>query len=121
MRFLIVDDSSMMRRILTNTLAKLGYPDVIEAATGRDALERLSEGSVDVIITDWQMPDMNGLDLVRSLRSSPATRQMPVMMVTSNARSDDVVEALKSGVNGYVVKPFTLETIREKVAAILAR
>ncbi len=118
MRFLIIDDSITMRRILSNTLAKLGHSDVVEASSGREALAHLAEGTVDVVITDWRMPDMNGLDLVRSLRNSPRTTHLPIMMVTANARSEDVVQALKSGVDGYVVKPFTPDTIRDKIAEL---
>ncbi len=121
MRFLIVDDSSTMRRILVNTLARLGHPDVVEAINGRDALQRLSEGVVDVIITDWQMAEMNGLEFVRSLRSNEATCRIPVVMVTANAGRDSIVQALDTGVNGYVVKPFTSDTIREKIAALTVR
>jgi two-component system chemotaxis response regulator CheY len=119
MRFLIVDDSSTMRRIIINTLNKLGYEDVTEAGNGREGLERL--GGIDVIITDWNMPEMGGIDFVRSVRGSSVTKDIPVLMVTTNAAKDDIVEALKVGVNSYVVKPFTPDTMREKIEAVLAR
>jgi len=120
MRFLVIDDSTTMRRILVNTLTRLGYPDVIEAADGREALQRLAEQTVDVIITDWQMGNMNGLEFVRSIRSAPATSHIPVVMVTANAGRDDIVQALNAGVNSYIVKPFTPETIRAKIERLVS-
>jgi two-component system chemotaxis response regulator CheY len=119
MRFLIVDDSSTMRRILINTLTKLGYAQFLEASNGREGLDRLDGGNVDIIITDWNMPEMNGIDFVRAVRTLPNGRRMPVLMVTTNAAKDDVAEALDAGVNNYVVKPFTAETIKEKIDAVL--
>jgi two-component system, chemotaxis family, chemotaxis protein CheY len=108
MRFLIVDDSSTMRRIIINTVNKLGHQDVAEAGNGREGLDRLSAGGpVDVIITDWNMPEMSGIDFIRTVRSMPDIKDTPVLMVTTNAAKDDIVEALKAGVNSYVVKPFT--------------
>jgi two-component system chemotaxis response regulator CheY len=121
MRFLIVDDSSTMRRIIINTLNKLGYEDVSEAGNGREGLERLGSEAVDVIITDWNMPEMSGIDFIRSVRGSSVTKDLPVLMVTTNAAKDDIVEALRVGVNSYVVKPFTPDTMREKIEAVLAR
>ena len=121
MRFLVVDDSNTMRRIIINTLNKLGYEDVTEAGNGREGLDRLGSGGVDVIITDWNMPEMTGIEFVRSLRGSSTTKDIPVLMVTTNAAKDDIVEALKVGVNSYVVKPFTPDTMREKIEAVLAR
>lgn len=120
MRFLVVDDSSTMRRIIINTLNKLGHQDIVEAANGREGIDRLTDGPVDLVITDWNMPEMNGIEFIRSLRASEGTRQLPVLMVTTNAAQDDIVEALRAGVNNYVVKPFTPDTIREKIDAVLA-
>ena len=117
MRFLIVDDSSTMRRIIINTLTKLGYDSFLEANNGREGLDRLTSGPVDLVITDWNMPEMNGIDFVRSLRASAQGRTVPVLMVTTNAANDDVAEALRAGVNNYVVKPFTAETLKEKIVA----
>jgi two-component system, chemotaxis family, chemotaxis protein CheY len=111
MRFLIVDDSSTMRRIIINTLNKLGHQDVAEAGNGREGLDRLGDGPVDLIITDF----------IRTVRSMPAIKDTPVLMVTTNAAKDDIVEALKAGVNSYVVKPFTPDTMKEKIEAVLAR
>jgi two-component system, chemotaxis family, chemotaxis protein CheY len=121
MRFLIVDDSSTMRRIIINTLNKLGHQDFLEAGNGREGIERLTGGGVDMIITDWNMPEMNGIDFIKAVRSTPNAKDVPVLMVTTNAAKDDIVEALRAGVNNYVVKPFTAETIKEKIDAVLAR
>ena len=121
MRFLVVDDSSTMRRIIINTLTKLGYDNVSEAANGREGLDRLGSNGADVIITDWNMPEMTGIDFIRTVRTQPATRNIPVLMVTTNAAKDDIVEALRVGVNSYVVKPFTPETMKEKIEAVIAR
>jgi two-component system chemotaxis response regulator CheY len=120
MRFLVVDDSTTMRRIIINTLNKVGYTDCAEAANGREGVERLATTTVDLVITDWNMPEMSGIDFIRSVRANAATKDLPVLMVTTNAAKDDIVEALRAGVNSYVVKPFTPETIKEKIEAILA-
>lgn len=120
MRFLVVDDSSTMRRIIINTLHKLGHHDIVEAANGREGIDRVTEGPIDLIITDWNMPEMNGVEFVRSLRAIGGTQQLPVLMVTTNAAKDDIVEALRAGVSNYVVKPFTPDTIKEKIDAVMA-
>jgi two-component system, chemotaxis family, chemotaxis protein CheY len=119
MKFLIVDDSSTMRRIIINTLTKLGYQEFVEASNGREAVDKVS--GVEFIITDWNMPEMSGIDFVRALRTMDGHTQTPVLMVTTNAAKDDIVEALRAGVNNYVVKPFTPDTMKEKIGAILAR
>jgi len=121
MRFLIVDDSSTMRRIIINTLNKLGHQDVAEAGNGREGLDRLTAGPVDLIITDWNMPEMSGIDFIRTVRSMPDIKDTPVLMITTNAAKDDIVEALKAGVNSYMVKPFTPDIMKEKIEAVLAR
>jgi two-component system chemotaxis response regulator CheY len=120
MRFLIVDDSSTMRRIIINTLTKLGYESFLEAGNGREGLDRLAAGPVDLVITDWNMPEMNGIDFVRNLRATEQGKSVPILMVTTNAANDDVSEALRAGVNNYVVKPFTAETLKEKIVAAFA-
>ncbi len=120
MRFLVVDDSSTMRRIVINTLNKLGHQECLEAGNGREGLERLQQGPVDMIITDWNMPEMSGIEFVRAVRGTQELSSVPVLMVTTNAAKDDIVEALRAGVNNYVVKPFTPDTIREKIDAVLA-
>lgn len=121
MRFLVVDDSSTMRRIIINTLQKLGHQDCLEASNGREGVERLGQGQVDMIITDWNMPEMSGIEFIRTVRTMDAHANVPVLMVTTNAAKDDIVEALRAGVNNYVVKPFTPDTIKEKIDAVLAK
>jgi two-component system chemotaxis response regulator CheY len=108
-----------MRRILVKTLDRLGYPSTIEAANGREALEHLENSPIDFVIVDWNMPGMSGLELVRAIRSTPATQDVPILMVTGNAGSEDVVRAVRSGITGYVVKPFSSETLRAKIAVVL--
>ncbi|MFM8534740.1 MAG: response regulator [Acidimicrobiia bacterium] len=115
MRFLIVDDSSTMRRIIINTLNKLGYKECHEAGNGREGVDKLASTAVDMVITDWNMPEMSGIDFVKAVRADAATKALPVLMVTTNAAEDDIKEALRAGVNNYVVKPFTPDTIREKI------
>jgi two-component system chemotaxis response regulator CheY len=121
MRFLVVDDSTTMRRIIINTLHKVGYKDCSEAANGREGMEHLVEKGADVVITDWNMPEMSGIEFIRAIRANASTRDLPVLMVTTNAAKDDIVEALKAGINGYVVKPFTPDTIKQKIEAILGQ
>ena len=119
MRFLVVDDSTTMRRIIINTLNKLGYTEVVEAGNGREGIDRVNEGPVDLVITDWNMPEMSGIEFIRALRAMDGKQQLPVLMVTTNAAKDDIVEALRAGVTNYVVKPFTSDTIKEKIDAVL--
>jgi len=121
MRFLVVDDSSTMRRIIVNTLNKLGYQEVVEAGNGREGIEKVGAGDVDLVITDWNMPEMNGIDFIRALRGIDKMKDKPVLMVTTNAAKDDIVEALRAGVTNYIVKPFTPDTFKEKIDAVLAR
>lgn len=118
MNLLVVDDSSTMRRIIINTLKKLGNHEIVEAANGREAIDRLAAGPVDLVITDWNMPEMSGIEFVRSVRASKNREQLPILMVTTNAAHDDIVAAVEAGVNNYVVKPFTPETMREKIQAV---
>lgn len=119
MQILVVDDSSTMRRILVKTLERLGYPNAAEAAGGREALGLLELFPIDLAIVDWNMPGMSGLELVRALRAKPETQDVPILMVTGNAGSDDVVRAVRSGIDGYIVKPFSSETLRAKIDAVL--
>lgn len=120
LKILAVDDSPTMRRIIINTLKRAGYKDVIEASDGKDALAKMKVESVNFIITDWNMPDMDGLTLVTNLRSSAEYKEVPILMVTTRSVKDDIVEALKAGVNNYIVKPFTPDTLKEKIEQILA-
>lgn len=119
MKILAVDDSPTMRRIIINTLKRAGYEDVVEAEDGKDALAKLESNKIDFVITDWNMPEMDGLTLVSHLRESAEYKAMPVLMVTTRSVKDDIVEALKAGVNNYIVKPFTPETLKEKIDQVL--
>lgn len=121
MRILVVDDSTTMRRILINTLSKLGYTEVVDASNGREGLERLAASPVDLVITDWNMPEMSGIEFVRNIRATDRFKSIPVLMVTTNAAKDDIVHALQAGVNNYVVKPFTPDVIKEKIEAVLGK
>lgn len=118
MRFLVVDDSATMRRIVVNSLQRVGFTDVVEAADGADALEKLS--GVDFLITDWNMPKVSGAELTRAVRERDDTRTMPVIMVTARSVRDDILTAIEAGVDSYVVKPFTPQVLREKIDAVLA-
>ena len=117
MKILIVDDSSTMRRIIINTLSRIGYTDVIEGDNGKSGLEKLGQGGVEMIITDWNMPEMDGLEFVKTVRGQNPS--IPILMVTTNAAKEDIVEALQAGVNNYVVKPFTPDTLKEKIESLL--
>lgn len=118
MRFLVVDDSATMRRIVVNSLQRVGFSDVVEACDGAEALEKLA--SVDFVITDWNMPKVSGAELTRAIRSNDETKQMPLIMVTARSVRDDILTAMEAGVDSYVVKPFTPQVLREKIDAVLA-
>lgn len=120
LRFLVVDDYSTMRRIVKNFLNDLGYPNVQEADDGNTALPILKGGNVDFLITDWNMPNMPGLDLLKAVRADPALAKLPVLLLTAEAKREQIVEAAQAGVNGYVVKPFTAQTLKEKIEKILS-
>ena len=120
LKLLVVDDSSTMRRIIKNTLQRLGFEDVLEAEHGVEAwqiLERTPD--VNVLITDWNMPEMNGLDLVRKVRAEKRYENMPIIMVTTEGGKAEVITALKAGVNNYIVKPFTPQVLKEKLEDVL--
>ena len=121
LNFLVVDDSVTMRRIIVNSLGKLGYKDVVEATDGKDALGKLYSEKVNFIITDWNMPEMSGLEFVNAVKEDASFKELPILMVTTRSLKEDVVEALKSGVDNYVVKPFTPEILKEKMDAVLAK
>lgn len=120
LRFLVVDDFSTMRRIVKNFLSDLGYTNISEADDGNTALPILKQGNIDFLVTDWNMPGMPGLDLLKAVRSDPKLAKLPVLLVTAEAKREQIVEAAQAGVNGYVVKPFTAETLKEKIEKILA-
>jgi len=117
LKILIVDDSSTMRRIIINTLSRIGYSDVVEGEHGKAGLEKLAQGGIEMIITDWNMPEMDGLEFVNAVRGQNSS--IPILMVTTNAAKEDIVAALQAGVNNYVVKPFTPETLKEKIESLL--
>jgi two-component system chemotaxis response regulator CheY len=119
MKFLVVDDYSTMRRIVKNLLHDLGYANVTEADDGNTALPLLQQGGFDFLITDWNMPGMPGLDLLKAVRASDKLKKMPVLMLTAEAKREQIVEAAQAGVNGYVIKPFTAATLKEKIDKIL--
>jgi len=119
LKFLVVDDFSTMRRIIKNLLNDLGYPNVEEADDGKTALPMLQNGSFDFLITDWNMPGMPGLDLVKAVRGDAKLAKMPVMMLTAEAKREQIIEAAQAGVSGYIIKPFTAETLKEKLDKIL--
>jgi two-component system, chemotaxis family, chemotaxis protein CheY len=119
MKFLVVDDFSTMRRIVKNLLHDLGYPNVTEADDGKTALPMLQAGGFDVLISDWNMPGMSGLDLIKAVRADAKLAKLPVLMLTAEAKREQIIEAAQAGVNGYVIKPFTAETLKEKLDKIL--
>ncbi len=119
-KFLVVDDFSTMRRIVKNLLHDLGYRNVSEADDGNTALPMLKTGKFDFLITDWNMPGMAGLDLLKHVRADGALASMPVLMLTAEAKREQIVEAAQAGVNGYVIKPFTAATLKGKIDKILA-
>jgi two-component system, chemotaxis family, chemotaxis protein CheY len=121
LRFLVVDDFSTMRRIVKNLLNELGYPNVQEADDGQSALPMLKSGGFDFLVTDWNMPGMPGLELLKAVRADPALAKMPVLMLTAEAKREQIIEAAQAGVNGYVIKPFTAITLKEKIDKILGQ
>jgi len=118
-KILIVDDSITIRRIITNALKTIGFPETVEALDGKDALEKLASNEVHFIITDWNMPEMNGLDFIKEVRSNPKYSSLPILMITTRGSEHDVIEALQAKVNSYIVKPFTPQELKEKIEGIL--
>ncbi len=118
LKFLVVDDFSTMRRIVKNLLQELGHRHIEEADDGNTALPMLKSGSFDCLITDWNMPGMPGLALLKAVRADPKLAKLPVLMLTAEAKQSQIVEAAQAGVNGYVIKPFTVQTLSEKLAKL---
>ena len=116
---LAVDDSPTMRRIIVNTLNRAGYEDVTEATDGKDALAKLNLDNYNFVITDWNVPEMDGLTFVTTLRSTEEFKQLPVLINTTRSVKDDILEAMKAGVNNYIVKPLTPDTLKDKIQQIL--
>lgn len=121
MKILIVDDFSTMRRIIKNLLRDLGFTNTTEADDGLTALPMLQSGNFDFLVTDWNMPGMNGIDLLRAVRADERLKNLPVLMVTAEAKRDQIIEAAQAGVNGYVVKPFTAQGLKDKIEKIFER
>jgi len=121
MKILVVDDFSTMRRIIKNLLKDLGFSNIQEADDGSTALPMLQQGDFDFVVTDWNMPGMQGIDLLRAIRSDDSLKHLPVLMVTAEAKKEQIVAAAQAGVNGYVVKPFTAATLKEKLEKIFER
>jgi two-component system, chemotaxis family, chemotaxis protein CheY len=121
MKILVVDDFSTMRRIIKNLLRDLGYTNTHEADDGLTALPMLQAGTYDFLVTDWNMPGMQGIDLLKAVRADPKLASLPVLMVTAESKRDQIVEAAQAGVNGYIVKPFTAQTLKEKLDKIFER
>jgi two-component system, chemotaxis family, chemotaxis protein CheY len=121
LKFLIVDDFSTMRRIVRNLLKEAGYANADEAEDGVAALQKLRGGNFDFVVTDINMPNMNGFELLTQIRLDAALKALPVLMITAEARKEDIVLAAKSGASGYIVKPFTKATLEDKVAKILQK
>jgi len=119
-KILIVDDFVTMRRIVKNLLKQLGYENITEAENGEQAFARLNEGGFKFVVSDWNMPVLDGLGLVQKVRSDPNLKALPFLMVTAEAEKEKVIEAIKAGVSNYVVKPFTAETLKEKIDKIFA-
>lgn len=118
MKVLVVDDFATMRRILKNILKQIGFSNIAEADDGKSALAELKKERFDLIISDWNMPEMSGLELLQKIRSDDELKDIPFVMVTAEAQKDNILEAVKAGVNNYVVKPFTAETIGEKLKKV---
>lgn len=120
-KILIVDDFSTMRRIIKNLLRDLGFTNTSEADDGLTALPMLQSGNFQLLVTDWNMPGMQGIDLLKAVRADPKLASMPVLMVTAEQKKEQIIEAAKAGVNGYIVKPFTAQTLKEKLDKIFER
>jgi two-component system, chemotaxis family, chemotaxis protein CheY len=120
-KFLVVDDFSTMRRIVRNLLKELGYTNVDEAEDGAVALQKLQGGGFDFIVTDWNMPNMDGLTLLQSVRADPNLKALPVLMITAEAKKENIIAAAQAGASGYIVKPFTAGTLNEKLVKIFEK
>jgi two-component system, chemotaxis family, chemotaxis protein CheY len=118
MKVLIVDDFATMRRIVRNVLKQVGFTSMLEAENGKAALKVLKKESIDLVMCDWNMPEMPGIDLLKAIRSDDGLKNIPFVMVTAEAQKDNIIEAVKAGVSSYIVKPFTAEIVTEKLNAI---
>ncbi len=121
LKFLVVDDFSTMRRIVRNLLKELGYTNVDEAEDGVAALQKLHGGNFQFVVTDWNMPNMTGIELLKAIRADAGLKHLPVLMITAEAKKENIVEAAQSGASGYIVKPFTAATLEEKMGKIFEK
>ncbi|MBL8475577.1 MAG: chemotaxis response regulator CheY [Methyloversatilis sp.] len=121
MKFLVVDDFSTMRRIVRNLLKELGFTNVDEAEDGVIALQKLKSADFDFVVTDWNMPNMTGIELLRAIRADAALKGLPVLMITAEAKKENIIEAAQAGASGYIVKPFTAGTLGEKLTKIFEK
>jgi len=121
MKFLVVDDFSTMRRIVRNLLKELGFTNVDEAEDGAVALQKLNSAPFDFVVTDWNMPNMDGLTLLQTIRQTPHLKHLPVLMVTAEAKKENIIAAAQAGASGYIVKPFTAATMSEKLEKIFEK
>ena len=121
MKVLVGDDFATMRRIVKNLLKDLGFKNIVEADDGKTALPILQEDKIDFLVTDWNMPGMTGIDLLKEVRADPKLVNLPVLMVTAEAKREQIILAAQAGVNGYVIKPFTAATLKEKIDKIFER
>lgn len=121
MKIITVDDSATMRRIIMNSLKAIGYTQVVEAENGQAGLAKIQSEGIDFVITDWSMPVMNGLELVKAIRSNAALQSLPILMVTAVGQKEEIVQAITAGVNGYIVKPFEPETLHAKIQQVLGK
>jgi len=119
-KILVVDDMSTMRRIIKNLLNQLGYKNIDEAEDGLAGLQKLKGDKYDFVVTDWNMPNMTGLEMVQEIRKDPNLKHLPILMVTAEAKKENVIMAIKAGVNNYIVKPFPAEVLKEKMEKIFA-
>lgn len=121
LKFLVVDDSVTMRRIVANSLKNLGYESMIEAVDGKDALSKLAaDSTINFVITDWNMPELTGLELTKAIRADEKYAKLPILMVTTRGVKEDIIEALQAKVSNYIIKPFTPQVLKEKIDQILA-
>lgn len=121
LKFLVVDDFSTMRRILRNLLKELGFTNVDEAEDGVAALGKLKGGNFEFVVSDWNMPNMTGLELLKAIRADASLKHLPVLMVTAEAKKENIIEAAQAGASGYIVKPFTAATLEEKLNKVFER
>ena len=121
MKVLVVDDFATMRKIVRNILKQIGFEDITEAEDGSVALRLIKSELVGLVVSDWNMPNMSGLDLLKEIRKNPQTASLPVLMVTAEGLKENVMEAVKAGVNNYVVKPFNAEVLQEKIETIFKK